>query len=123
MIRYSKMLVYLLVINGLIMSGTALAQGLKERMQSRLPTIVDLKARGIVGEDSQGFLAFVKGQKEKPDVVAAENKDRQTVYQTIAKREGTTAQLVGQRRAKQLADRAKPGEWLQNAKGQWHQKK
>ena len=122
MTRYKKMFVLLMVVTFLSMAGMAWAQGLKERMQSRLPVIIDLKARGIVGEDNQGYLAFVKGQDEKKDVVAAENKDRESVYQAIAKKQGTAADLVGQRRALQLADKAKPGEWFQKADGKWYQK-
>jgi uncharacterized protein YdbL (DUF1318 family) len=104
------------------LAGMAWAQNLKQRMQTRLPTIVDLKTRGVVGENNQGYLAFVQGKKEKQDVVTAENKDRETVYKAIAKKQGTSVKLVGQRRAKQLAGRAKPGEWIQNPDGKWHQK-
>lgn len=122
MYRNTKLMVLIMITGILAMTSTAWAQGLKERMQSRLPTIVDLKARGIVGEDNNGFLAFIKGQNEKKDVVAAENKDRQTVYAAIAKKQGTTVELVGQRRALQLAEKAKPGEWLQKPDGKWYQK-
>ncbi len=52
----------------------------------------------------------------------AENKDRQMVYDAIAKQQGTTAAVVGQRRALQIAKKAKPGEWLQDADGKWVQK-
>ena len=48
--------------------------------------------------------------------------DLQLVYGAIAKQQGTTAALVGQRRALQIADNAKPGEWLQDAGGKWVQK-
>jgi hypothetical protein len=64
----------------------------------------------------------VGAKKASADVVAAENKDRQTVYQAIAKQQGTTAKLVGKRRALQIAKRAAPGEWVQDAGGNWIQK-
>jgi uncharacterized protein YdbL (DUF1318 family) len=54
--------------------------------------------------------------------VAAENNDRETVYAAIAKQQGTTAELVGKRRALQIANRAKPGQWVQDASGNWLQK-
>ena len=82
-----------------------------------------LKAEGIVGEDNQGYLQFVGGKKEKADVIAAENNDRKTVYAAIAKQQGTTAELVGKRRAMQIAKKANPGEWVQDASGKWIQKK
>lgn len=122
MYRNTKLMVLIMITVVLAMTGTAWAQGLKERMQSRLPAIVDLKARGIVGEDNNGFLAYIHGKNEKEDVVAAENTDRKTVYAAIAKKQGTTVELVGQRRALQLAEKAKPGEWLQKPDGQWYQK-
>lgn len=91
-------------------------------MVSRLPVIKDLKARGLIGETNQGFLAFVGGTKTEKDVVAAENVDRRLVYEAIARQQGTTVTVVGKRRASQLADKAAPGEWLQDENGKWHKK-
>jgi uncharacterized protein YdbL (DUF1318 family) len=54
--------------------------------------------------------------------VDAENNDRQLVYDAIAKQQGTAAEVVGRRRALQIADNAKPGEWIQDAGGKWVQK-
>lgn len=117
------MIVIGLVIIGLVGSAEmARAAGIKERMLNRLPVIEDLKARGIVGENNQGFLEFRPGKSEKKEVVAAENQDRLIVYEAIAKKQGTTVELVGRRRALQIAERAKPGEWLQDASGTWYRK-
>ena len=111
-----------LIIGFLVLGVTAFADDIKARMKSRLPVIKKLKAQGIVGEDNKGYLQFVGGKKTKADVVAAENKDRQTVYGAIAKQQGTTAELVGKRRALQIANKAAPGEWVQDADGKWIQK-
>ena len=92
-------------------------------MKQRLPVIIELKAKGIVGENNAGYLEFVGAKREKADVVAAENNDRKTVYTAIAKQQGTTAEVVGKRRALQIAQKANPGEWLQDASGKWIQKK
>jgi len=91
-------------------------------MIDRLPVIKSLKAKGIIGEDNAGYLEFVGQKKEKADVIQAENKDRKLVYGAIAKQQGTTVELVGKHRAVQLANKAQPGEWLQDAKGKWYQK-
>lgn len=123
MYRKEKVVVSLVLAALILMAGSAWAQSLKERMRSRLPVIVDLKTRGVVGENNQGFLEMLKGKTEKADVVAAENKDRSDVYAAIAKKSSTSAQVVGQRRAIQIADKANPGEWLQDNKGKWYQKK
>jgi uncharacterized protein YdbL (DUF1318 family) len=120
--QYQKQMVLWVIVGLLAVTGTAWANGLKQRMQSRLSAIVDLKQRGVIGEDNKGFLSFMKGKNENKEVVDAENKDRRTVYQAIAQKQGTTVELVGQRRAIQLAEKANPGEWLQKPDGKWYQK-
>ena len=108
----------------LILSGTSsFSQDLKERMKNRLPLIVELKKKGIVGENNLGFLQFVGETKEQENVVKEENNDRVKVYEAIAKQQGATADIVGKRRAIQIAEKAEVGEWLQDEKGAWHQKK
>jgi len=112
----------LLVI--LLFSGvSAFGEDIKARMKARLPIIVKLKANGIVGEDFKGYLQFVGQKRQNEDVVNAENADREKVYAAIAKQQGTTAALVGERRAIQIAEKAKSGEWLQDKSGKWYQKK
>ena len=105
-----------------LFSASASCAGIKARMKDRLPRIIELKAAGIVGETHQGFLAFVGADRREQALVDAENNDRQLVYDAIAKQQGTAAEVVGRRRALQIADNAKPGEWLQDAGGQWVQK-
>ncbi len=102
---------------------SASADDIKTRMKKRLPVVKELKAKGIMGENNQGYLQFVGPKKEKADVIAAENKDRKTVYAAIAKQQGTTAELVGKRRALQIAKKAAPGELVQDAGGNWNKKK
>jgi hypothetical protein len=118
----TKILTFLLI--GTFVTGvSAFADDIKTRMKNRLPVIKELKAKGIVGEDNKGYLQFVGGNKAKADVVAAENKDRKTVYAAIAKQQGTTAELVGKRRAVQIAKKANKGKWVQDASGNWNKKK
>ncbi len=118
----TKILAFLLI--GTFVTGvSAFADDIKTRMKNRLPVIKELKAKGIVGEGNKGYLQFVGGNKAKADVVAAENKDRKTVYAAIAKQQGTTAELVGKRRAVQIAKKANKGEWVQDAGGNWNKKK
>ena len=105
-----------------LFTASAFSGGIKERMRDRLPTIIELKAAGVIGENNQGFLSFVGDRKPEQALVDAENKDRQMVYEAIAKQQGTTAAVVGQRRALQIAEKARPGEWLQDAGGKWSRK-
>jgi len=105
-----------------VISAMAHAQGIKERMLARLPQIEKMKSSGILGEDKNGYLDFVGKVRKNEEVVAAENADRRKVYQAIAAKEGTTPELVGRRRALQIAENAAPGTWLQAADGKWYRK-
>jgi uncharacterized protein YdbL (DUF1318 family) len=121
--RTTAKILTFLIIGFFVLGTTAFADDIKARMKNRLPVIKQLKDEGLVGEDNKGYLQFVGGKKAKADIVAAENKDRETVYTAIAKQQGTTAELVGKRRALQIANNAAPGEWIQDAGGNWTQKK
>ena len=122
--KLKKVIAVLFVfVLGILISDAYSADSIKQRMIDRLPVINNLKDRGIIGENNLGFLEFVGNRKEKADVVAAENMDRKSVYEAIAKNQGTTVKLVGQHRAIQIADKALAGEWLQDANGKWYQKK
>jgi len=102
---------------------TAQSSGeIKARMEKRLPSVNALKSKGIIGETSKGFLAFVGQSKEGSDIVNAENADRAAVYAAIAKQQGTSADLVGSRRAAHIAQKAQAGEWIQDAAGKWNKK-
>lgn len=108
-----------------LLSFTAAAQNqdaVKARMLQRVAAINQLKDQGVVGENNQGFLAFVGAKQLQADLVAAENRDRETVYNAIAKQTGAAAADVGRRRARHIAENARPGDYLQNAAGQWKKK-
>jgi len=111
------------ILGILITNAYASSKAIKQRMIERLPVIKSLKDKGIVGENNKGYLEFIGKKKEKANVIKAENKDRKLVYGTIAKQQGTTAAVVGKHRAIQIANKAQPGTWLQDANGKWYQKK
>jgi uncharacterized protein YdbL (DUF1318 family) len=115
--------ILLLLLAIFVLRTPALTDDIKARMKARLPVIVELKSKGIVGENSNGLLEFVGNKKEQEAVIEAENKDRLMVYGAIAKQAGTTADLVAKRRAIQIAEKANPGEWLEDENGKWYQKK
>ena len=82
----------------------------------------ELKKSGVVGETSDGYLDYVKKKDAKAaDTVDAENADRKTLYESIAKNENTTVELVAQHAAKRNFDKAKPGEYLKED-GKWKKK-
>lgn len=114
-----------MIFGGIFASVSSFAEdinAIKADMEKRLPAIVELKSKGIVGEDNSGYLQFVGGKREKEAVVQAENQDRKKVYSAIAKKEGVSENQVGQRRATHIAEKAKKGEWLQGQDGKWYQK-
>ena len=80
--------------------------------------------KGQVGFWVFGFRGEIRtGNGDHKQIVAAENKDRREVYKAIAAKAGTRIEVVGKRRAIQIAEKAGPGEWLQRADGQWYQKR
>ena len=96
---------------------------IRERMEERLPTIDSLKEQGLLGVTNDGLLS-ARGSisTEEDKMVKAENKDRMTVYQEIAKQTGQPVDKVQKQRAAQLAKTSAPGVWLQDAKGKWYRK-
>jgi uncharacterized protein len=99
---------------------------LKDRFLQRKPLLENMKDQGWIGENNLGFLSFrsAAGQsKENLQVVQAENDDRRTVYAEISVKVNTGVSEVGKRRAAQIAALASVGQWLQDADGNWYQKK
>ena len=100
------------------------AQTIKMNMKARIPAIDKLKTQGAVGEANTGLLAVLKAPLAAEDAktVDAENADRTKIYTAIAKQQGTTVKLVGERRARQIHEHAAKGTFIQNEKGAWAQK-
>jgi len=106
----------------LLFSLSASAGPLQDRMKARLPEIVALKSKGIIGENSHGYLEFVGQSREGADIVAAENADRKALYQAIAQKTGTTVEQVGRRAALKWKQNLGPGEYFKNEDGSWMKK-
>lgn len=93
----------------------------RSRMSQRLSQIDDMKSRGLVGENNRGFLEARGGGADEA-VIAAENKDRETVYAALAKQTNTSPEQVAKARARQIAQGSRPGVWIQDADGEWKRK-
>lgn len=117
-----SILPFILIVIFLFTSLCVAAEGIKERMKARLPTITSLKSSGVVGENNQGFLEVRVKDKNPGDIINDENSDRREVYSAIAKQQNVTAELVGRRRAKQIEEIAEPGTWLQRQDNSWYKK-
>lgn len=96
---------------------------IKKRMKTRRPLIKKLKAKSIIGENNQGYLQFISRDKTGEDVVAKENIDRKKIYETIAKQQGTTADMVGRLRGKKIVKRGRRGEYFMDKKDKWYRKR
>ncbi len=110
-----------LIIIGLVLavSSPGWSGSLKQRMIERAPTIKQLKIQGIVGENNSGYLEFVGSAQPQADVVAQENTDRKAIYSYFAKQQNTTLAVVESVQAKRKAEKADPGEYVQNPDGSW----
>jgi uncharacterized protein YdbL (DUF1318 family) len=95
---------------------------LQKRFKQRLPEINKLKAEGVVGETSEGYLDFVSERSSKAsELVNEENGDRRNLYAIIADETGATVEVVAKRNAKRNFESAKPGEYLKEG-GKWRKK-
>lgn len=116
---------FVLIITCFALFGSiAFADGnpIKERMRKRLPVIMKMKNHGLIGENNRGFLEYRSNKRPNQQVINGENADRRKVYQMIAKKTGSTPEVVGKQRAAQIARRALKGHWLQSQDGRWYRK-
>jgi hypothetical protein len=95
----------------------------KARMEQRIAPLNELKGRGVVGENNQGFVE-ARGNATPADknLIGQENADRRTVYAAIAAQTGATPGAVGKHRAQQIASIALSGHWIQDPSGAWRRK-
>ncbi|MBL0715999.1 MAG: YdbL family protein [Desulfosarcina sp.] len=106
----------------LLITPAVQAGSVKDRMAARNPQIVQLKGKGLVGENNQGYLELRGSDRADAALVKAENKDRRLVYKAIAKKTGGTAEQVGRQVAAKRVSKAGRGEWLQKPGGEWYRK-
>ncbi len=95
---------------------------IKQRMLDRLPQINSLKDKGIIGENNKGLLEFRTSDHSQAKLIKEENADRIEVYKYIAKKAGTTPEIVAKARAEKIAKKAPKGHWLQDKSGKWYKK-
>lgn len=106
----------------LLVAPAAHSASIKERMAARIPEIIALKDNGLIGENNKGFLEYRTADKPKMELIEGENADRDTVYQAIAKSQGASPSLVGESRAKMIAENGQSGHLYQKPDGSWYKK-
>ncbi len=113
--------IVILVASLFCLITTAEANGIKARMAARIPALTTLKNSGIIGENNKGLLEFRKAGTQAA-LINAENADRLKIYTLIARKQGVSPALVGQRRAAQIAGQGRKGQWFQHPNGIWYRK-
>lgn len=136
---------WMMVLSTMVFAGPIAAQDpkpprdirseLKESMKARYPLLEKLRDSGKVGEAGNGEVRVVKAaygtEKADPadaksgtiaELLVAENRDRQALYELLAKELKTTATEVAQQNGARNLDKAKPDQWVE-VKGEWVQRK
>ena len=109
MTRLNRLLAVFMVSLALGLGGAALAGPLG-----------DAKAAGWVGERTDGYVGVIPGAPASAGNLARDiNAKRKAKYQGIAAANGTSLQAVQMLVGQKLIARAKPGEMVMNANGQW----
>jgi serine/threonine protein kinase/uncharacterized protein YdbL (DUF1318 family) len=106
---------------GLILELSPAKTSVQSAFKDRQRALRDLKAKGLIGETTEGWLAVVDDNTvlEMPEVLILENEDRKLVYSSIAARLAVPMQTVARRNAIRIFSMAKPNDNLQTASGFW----
>lgn len=113
---------YVFIACTLFVAATVHSASIRGDMADRGLAVKDLKDRGLAGEDNQGYLVLRTADTDRQSLVNLENRDRSAVYEAIGKSQGVSAALVGERRARMIADNGASGHWLQKADSTWYRK-
>ncbi len=113
-------------------ASTPAIQNLKSQIKDRFPRLAPFFQKGAIGEGRRGLLEVreTKGlspteRTELKSLVEAENRDRRTLYQEVAKSMNISAdQITKVQRifADKWQQAAAPGWWIQKEDGAWVQK-
>lgn len=109
--RTARVLAFSLFLAANLFAGSAWALDLDQA-----------QARGLVGETRQGYLAAIDPSAEVKQLVDSINLQRRQLYRDIARKNGTSLDAVEAIAGQKAIARAKPGEFVQDANGNWVQK-
>lgn len=87
-------------------------------------TLDEAKARGLVGEKVDGYIAAVAASPdpELQNLVTSTNEKRRQVYAELAQRNGISLEQVGILSGEKLRANAPAGTYVQQPSGQWQRK-
>lgn len=86
--------------------------------------LADAKATGLVGERMDGYLGVVDpaAPADVRAMVTDINAKRRAKYQAVAGAQSISLKAVEAIAGKKLIERARPGEYVMDASGQWRRK-
>ena len=91
---------------------------------ARALTLDEARARGLVGERPDGYVAPVVPDPppEVRELVERVNAERRRVYEELAAKEGVPVEAVAALTAKKIIRRLPPGAYWMDEQGRWHRK-
>ena len=94
------------------------------RMKERLPSLVQAKDQGVVGEGTDGFVYVRESGSEKiAKMVADENEDRKILFKAMSSKTGGSVEEVANKFSQALVQKSKKGHWFRKSSGEWMQRK
>lgn len=112
--------------------STPAIRALKDSIKNHSETLKQFMDKGNVGLTADGLLTLrdtkdmnLKDRAEVQKLVDAENRDREALYEEIAKANKFPKDRVNDIKgifAKSWIDQARPGWWVQDPQGNWRQK-
>jgi len=92
-----------------------------ENRKNRYSELQRLKQQGKVGENNRGYIEVFSDEGDVKRLADAENRDRKTIYQTIADQNDLKGALgtIEKVFAQTQRDNADPGDKIQSEDGRW----
>ncbi len=92
-----------------------------EGRSGRYDQLVELKVKGVLGENNKGYVEVLKSEGDAEVIAEAENVDRKIIYQTIAEQNNLDGQLATIEKvfASVKRDKAVSGNMIQMENGKW----
>lgn len=104
------------------LAGAALAGVALAAAPARAQSLDEARARGLVGEQPNGYLGVVTPAPGIEALVTSINAQRRAAYEGIARDNGVPLAAVEQQAGQTLIGRAAPGTFVMNASGTWVRK-
>ena len=115
--RYFRFIIFSLVFLGAVNLTFA---DYASRMKERLPSLVQAKDQGVIGEGTDGFAYVREGDSEKiKKMVADENEDRKILFKVMSSKTGGSVDEVANKFSKALIQKSKKGHWFRKLDCFW----